>query len=723
MNENAIIYNESHEDDARVEPSATSQPLPSPVSNPVANKSKDEKKSAIRHAEKRRTSTCRFADRVAQLSVDHYRKTIPKGKRPSQTCIATILAHYRRKDDTAMGDHGPNYHDGQGEHDNHRENGILWILSMGVGTKFLSESCLRQELENESEDGYGSRVRDMHAEVLARRAFRRQLTLEIQDDLRILEENDEGKTRSLQGEIQSTLSERNTITGNNFHERNDKLDENMSILVRSNDTSSERRVDGDSTIRYMLRPGVTLHMYTSSAPCGNATLKKFCKMSKERFRDDLGPNEWPDEPHEPPPGHSIKLGEFSLLLKRDNNHSCIPINVNDTENTMVSIDNDSSSDRSNMKNECKSTNTAAAPQSFRAKEQDIDLTKTKKRMRNEEVKLSNDEIQTPEVRCLQRHKSTRRGKPWPATLSDDWAPPGTTIVGFWHKGSIHSCSDKICRWNYLGLQGSLLASILEEPLYLSTLTVGRKLSGSVCRRAICCRLDTRCRQPKLPTSSEKIMTNSSNGDSNRNENKYRVNHPAVLGTSVYLDTGVVDTSNVDERGQDVRFHSSFVWSWWSGLTRSRNDNTMHVDSSDDGVLECIESSSGLLANLLEKDQHNHNADTGRSRSVVSKLSTKELTSLFLQVHQQVAARRNYTNRSSDSHNCELTDNNCENEMGWKRFDQYLRINNTLSGLREIKKTYSPTHESFKDLLLTEHKILSQWRRRGDMKKYSNYTNS
>lgn len=462
------------------------------------------KPKGVRHVEKRRTSTCAFADRIAKISLDRYHQTVPESMRPNPTCLATIVTHDSRDDK-------------------------LEVLSMGVGTKFLKESTLQEEVRGEC---YGHLVRDAHAEVLARRSFRREITIRLLRTL--LDEDDNNK---------------------------------QSIFYRSNDG------------KFTIQPEITFHMYTSSAPCGNATLKKFAKMTKEKFREDLGPNEWPTTDHPPIQGHSIRLGQFALLVKKDNSIS----------------NNKEGGDDSAQKSS----------------------------------------------------KDLPKGKSWPANESGDWAPPGTSIVGM-DKGSIHTCSDKICRWNCTGLQGSLLASLLEAPLYLSSLTVGRKLTECICRRAVCCRINNL----RLPGASS----------------VYRINHPAIMGTAVYMDeSGVVET-NEETLGQDVRFHSSLTWTWWSSI---ETEGYSDPDESDGEHIffECINGITGLL----ERD------------SKPSKISTYSLLQLFLRVY-------NLANNSDES---------IDNPM-------------SLTDLMCIKRKLSPNHEEMKEAILTKHRVLKQWKRRSHM---------
>jgi len=494
---------------------------------------------SVRHAEKRRPSTCRFADAIATVSVDAYRACVSESfrERQKQTCMATIVAHFA-------------------------SDGHLQVMGLGVGTKFLTESILREEERGDGRVGrslegvseYGSRVRDCHAEVLARRAFRRQISLEmkmLQDDKLVEQPNLESMYRP---------------------------------ILRLGADSSFKLVDG-----------VTLHFYSSSAPCGNAVLKKFAKMEKETFNGDLGVNEWPMTKHEPVQAHSIRLGQLSLLVKKDSTAEKVITNMN----------------------------------------------------------------------------TEAKGKVWPANQNDDWCPPGTSIVAF-RQGSLHSCSDKVCRWNCLGLQGSLLASVLEIPLYMSSITVGRKLTGCICRRALCCRADGFGQVRKRKHSSRDGSDNSSAPSS-----KYSLQHPAVMGTGVYMDdTGTIDMSNAHERDQDVRFDCSLAWVWWPliGCDRRSVAGETSVDA------ECIDCHTGFACDYDEKQQHETEKGSKR-KSNVSLVSSSSLVQLFaLLMHKK-----------------------CDGVAA--------SIPTTLKQLRALKRNVSQEYEAAKDNLLSKHRVFRQWRRR------------
>ncbi|TNN72932.1 Double-stranded RNA-specific adenosine deaminase [Liparis tanakae] len=81
-----------------------------------------------------------------------------------------------------------------------------------------------------------------------------------------------------------------------------------------------------------------------------------------------------------------------------------------------------------------------------------------------------------------------------------------------------SCSDKILRWNVLGLQGALLTHFL-HPIYLKSITLGYLYSHGHLTRAVCCRLarDGEAFTQSLPPP-------------------FRLNHPEVGRVSVYDST-------------------------------------------------------------------------------------------------------------------------------------------------------------------------------------------
>ncbi|XP_077454548.1 double-stranded RNA-specific adenosine deaminase [Stigmatopora argus] len=81
-----------------------------------------------------------------------------------------------------------------------------------------------------------------------------------------------------------------------------------------------------------------------------------------------------------------------------------------------------------------------------------------------------------------------------------------------------SCSDKILRWNVLGLQGALLTHFL-HPIYLKSITLGYLYSHGHLTRAVCCRLarDGEAFSQSLPPP-------------------FQLNHPEVGRVSVYDST-------------------------------------------------------------------------------------------------------------------------------------------------------------------------------------------
>ncbi|NXM59465.1 DSRAD deaminase, partial [Illadopsis cleaveri] len=93
-----------------------------------------------------------------------------------------------------------------------------------------------------------------------------------------------------------------------------------------------------------------------------------------------------------------------------------------------------------------------------------------------------------------------------------------------------SCSDKILRWNVLGLQGALLSHFL-EPVYLRSVTLGYLYSQGHLARAICCRMER-----DGNTLEEKLQA------------PYHINHPEVGRVSVYdsaRQTGKTKESSVN----------------------------------------------------------------------------------------------------------------------------------------------------------------------------------
>ena len=507
-------------------------------------------KGSVRHLEKRRNGTCTFANRIAQVSLDCYHKRVPTLQQQQQilpTCVSTIVAH-----------------------DSNTDN--LTVLSLGVGTKFCQSNTTTI---NENTEKYGTRIRDGHAEVLAKRSFQKYLITEL-----------------------TTHSKNNNNDNNKSNHRNENDSFILESITEENEPSHERQY-------FRLKSNITLHMYCSSAPCGNATWKKFANLhnSKEIFQTDLPQNSWPGHqlPHQPLQAHSTHLGQFALLMKK-------------TKNTTTTT----------------TTTNEISP------------------------------LLSPYLHPKQRE--------WPcfqiSTSEDnDWCPPGTSV---W-KGSSHTCSDKICRWNILGLQGSLLSSCFKKPIYLTTITIGRKYNFEMCRRALCCRATPPIKKRRNNHNNKKNVSSTTS--------LYQLHHPVLMETNVYMNSNnVIDMSCIQSIGQDVKFNSqesSYCYAWWRSYSPTITTTT---------TAERIDGLSGYRVT----NNSNHNDDENDDENKQQPELISEVATISLQ--QQVCSLLFPTMKT-------------------------YKICNSLEEYASWKEQISPEYEQFKEHLLTKHPVFCQWKRR------------
>ncbi|CAB1457153.1 unnamed protein product [Pleuronectes platessa] len=126
-----------------------------------------------------------------------------------------------------------------------------------------------------------------------------------------------------------------------------------------------------------------------------------------------------------------------------------------------------------------------------------------------------------------------------------------------------SCSDKILRWNVLGLQGALLTHFM-HPIYLKSITLGYLYSHGHLTRAVCCRMarDSEAFVESLPSP-------------------FVLNHPEVGRVSVYdstRHTGKTKESSVNWSFQDQ--HSVEVLDGTKGKLDGNKHSISRVSKSN-----------------------------------------------------------------------------------------------------------------------------------------------
>lgn len=453
--------------------------------DPIASTSKV-KASAVRSAEKKRVSSCSFADTVAQLSIEAYKQTFPALIRQQydQTVLAVVLLQVPVPISVTESDKGDELTRSQ-----------LIVVSLGVGTKVVSAEKITNERQQSMEEGCGDRiVRDMHAEVLARRGFLLFLT--------------------------------NTLNS----------PENRLKLFTLTESG------------YVLRPEITVHLYSSSQPCGNACDKRFAKGRQPKLYPDLTANEWPIEQHDVLSLSHVVEGQIAVTIKTNLHTTAPPVEDNDGS-TLVGVQ--------------------------------------------------------------RLHKPQE---------------------GFIERGNVLSCSDKIAVWMSLGIQGSLLLSTsfsatqrLTQPIYLSTITVGRKYSALHAQRAFCCRMNGFAYPPPPSSSKKRKKQQQVTHNESTVESLFSTHHPTILCTAIKFDESSLLCEPCEDQPSGARFMNQQCLVAW------RDSSSLLNETASSYEYEVLDGRSGLAAS---RSQQTEAAAAESDEFVVSRISSFSLHQHMQQLQSQ-----------------------------------------------------------------------------------------
>ena len=500
-------------------------------------------------AEKPRVSTCAFADKVARCAIDACRRVgmLPKetgkeiegGEKGGNTVVAAFVVLEEvaaDRDGDGDGEERGSVGDGGGMH---RKR--LRVIALGKGTKVCSHRIIAGNHDGRS-------VHDMHAEVLARRSLLRVLYRELM----------EGGGR---------------------------------LLERCGGAS-------DAYPRFRWRRDISLHMYISSAPCGNATLKRWATSKKETFLEDFDEWTWPRAPN----ASGRDVGGESVSLSQQN-VSCpvapiVPKGWNHDDDKFTSFAAREGQVAALVKRDPdiamlrKLLGTVhAASESGRGGD-DVPRSLQSCETENEtraKIEQLQKEFEASPLSSYPRTDSRSdsgiaHADVLEAILSDRTVvPAGTSIPGA-HEGCVLTCSDKLAIWNCIGLQGALLSRFI-NPVYLDTITVGRKFSQAHMRRAMCCRM-----QSFDILLRHRYQRATNEGDDRPVGESFlppqedwlpRVRHPTLMCTNVKLDDGDVD------RDEPATFDSVVGESWADGdgeQTEKVSASTGALVADDGGAL-------------------------------------------------------------------------------------------------------------------------------------------
>ena len=321
---------------------------------------------------------------IAEASMAAYHRLCPRhvaSWRGGQTVLSTIVITCEEEEEI------------QGTSSSSNNTSLChgFVVALGVGTKFLTpEVVLSSTHPNDV-------VRDSHAEVLARRCFVRYLHTQLA--LVMSQENQ--NINSIFEQI--PLNEE--IINN---KSNTELNSNLDTSKKNEQTETSKKMP-----LYRLKKNFQIHLYTSLAPCGAASIANIDINNDKK-----------------------KEGGAILLAKRGAPDTSTNTSTNTNTNTNTKTDTNS-----HEKTITTSTNASSSSSSS-----------------------SSSSLLAGGFECM--------------SCSSD-------VVG--NTSRRLSCTDKICRWISLGLQGGRLSSMIlnaSNSLSPNTIVIGRRYDAERCSKAL-----------------------------------------------------------------------------------------------------------------------------------------------------------------------------------------------------------------------------------------------
>ncbi|CAL1535267.1 unnamed protein product [Lymnaea stagnalis] len=210
----------------------------------------------------------------------------------------------------------------------------------------------------------------------------------------------------------------------------------------------------DKNYQWSLRPGVTFHLFASQTPCGDASI-----FAKENIQDESAPMLDENLPN----SLSLKSSQWpetSVSMTANKNSPC--------SNSSSKRKRKHSEDEDDFGQICEKQSKTSL-QSLAPEPNSDDL----------------NDIYRTGAKCVPG------GEQDPLAPASGYHTVGIlrTKPGRGERTESMSCSDKISKWNVLGCQGALLSIFLDEPIYLTSIVVGKcPYNEDAMRRALYSRI-------------------------------------------------------------------------------------------------------------------------------------------------------------------------------------------------------------------------------------------